>query len=207
MRALIFCNGSPPSRALCRSEAGRADLIVAADGGADMARRAGIKPDFVIGDLDSVTVATRRAFRTVPFLRVSRQDNTDLEKALDFVVAQKPDAVTILGASGKRIDFTLGNLSVAWSYTARTSITFAGDGWKGIPVREKCVMRASVGSIVSLVPFGRCSGITLRGLRYPLRNATMRVGEIAVSNVVVRSPFSVSVKSGHMLLMVLEKTS
>ncbi|MRR37824.1 hypothetical protein EG829_24885, partial [bacterium] len=58
---------------------------------------------------------------------------------------------------------------------------------------------------VSLVPFGPCGGITLRGLRYPLTNASMKVGEIAVSNVVVRSPFSVTVRRGRLLIIVINR--
>jgi thiamine pyrophosphokinase len=206
MHVLILCNGAPPSRALCRKEAKKADLIIAADGGAEVARRYDVTPDFIIGDLDSVSPGTRRFFRLVPTLKISRQDNTDLEKSLDFAVAQRPDQMTILGATGKRIDFTLGNLSVIWNYVTRTNISFAGDGWTAMPIGKKCSMRARRGTTVSLVPFGRCSGITLRGLRYHLNNAKMDVGSIGVSNVVDRSPFSVSVKRGRMLMIVLEKS-
>ena len=67
-------------------------------------------------------------------------------------------------------------------------------------------MKTRVGTTVSLIPYGDCSGITLKGLRYPLKNATMRVGEIGASNVVRRSPFTVVVKRGKMLLILLDKT-
>ncbi len=54
MRAAIFLNGSPDSSSLLRRVAGRADLIVAADGGARYALEAGIVPDLVVGDMDSL---------------------------------------------------------------------------------------------------------------------------------------------------------
>jgi thiamine pyrophosphokinase len=204
-RMLLLCNGEPPSRSLVRALAAQADLVVAADGGANTARTYGVTPDIIIGDLDSIRPSTKRRFRSSIILHVRRQDNTDLEKALDFMAASGHGSVTVLGATGRRLDFTLGNLSVIWNYTAFLDITFRGDGWQAMPVGKSLVRSAPAGTVVSLIPFGNCDGITLRGLRYPLKNAPMHVGEIGVSNVVRSSPFSVRVKRGHLLLVILEK--
>jgi thiamine pyrophosphokinase len=195
----------------------------------------------IIGDLDSITPATRRFFAGgkgleplsvgervaspnprppaytafsagkkgrgyVQIIQIKRQDNTDLEKALDYLRTQKFEEVTIIGATGRRIDFTLGNLSVTWNYTSSMKLTFVGDDWKAMPVESGKKIAAKSGTTISLVPFGSCSGITLKGLRYPLTNATMRVGEIGVSNVVRRSPFSVIVRKGKMLLFIMGRT-
>ncbi len=167
-----------------------------------MARALGLVPDVIIGDLDSLTRSTRRAFRSTLILRVRRQDNTDLEKALDFLAASRVRAVTILGATGKRIDFTLGNFAVLWKYSRFMDLRFAGDSWYAIAAGRRRVFRARRGTVVSLVPFGDCDGITLRGLRYPLTNASMRVGDTGLSNVVVRSPVTVRVRRGAMLLLI-----
>jgi thiamine pyrophosphokinase len=86
------------------------------------------------------------------------------------------------------------------------SLTVVGDGWKATPVESGKKIAAKPGTIVSLIPFGACSGITLKGLRYTLTDATMRVGEIGVSNVVKRSPFSVIVRKGKMLVFIMDRT-
>jgi len=203
-RVLLICNGEPPSRALLRRLAGEADMIVAADGGANAALRSGIRPDVIIGDLDSILPETRRKFRDVRLVRVRRQDNTDLEKALDFISASGPAAVAVAGATGGRIDFTLGNLSVFWKYTRVLGMTFVGDGWRAIPALRRRTVNAPRGTTVSLLPFGDCGGITLRGLRYSLTDAAMRPGEIGVSNVVRTSPFSVTVRRGRMLIVIFD---
>ena len=205
--AMIICNGEPPSRALCRKYARECDLIIAADGGANTARKHGTRPHVIIGDLDSITSATRNYFRTARFIRIGRQDSTDLEKALSFAQRNGVASVTLVGATGKRIDFTLGNLSVLWNYARRLAITVAADGWNAQPIVRRIDLRVKAGSTISLIPFGPCSGITLKGLRFPLRNARMKVGEIGVSNVAVRSRISVVVKRGKMLLIAIEKNS
>ena len=203
-RVLLLCNGEPPSRRLLRRLAGAADMVVAADGGANAALRSGIRPDVIIGDLDSILPGTRKKFRDVRIVRIKRQDNTDLEKALDFISGSGPAKVAIAGATGGRIDFTLGNLSVFWNYTRALDMTFVGDGWRAFPAGRRRSVDAPRGTTVSLVPFGPCSGVSLRGLRYPLRDASMRPGEIGVSNVVRRSPFSVTVRRGRMLLVIFD---
>lgn len=203
---LLFCNGEPPTRSLVRKLAAGAELIVAADGGANIARRLGIRPHLIVGDLDSIAPATRRYFLASEprsqLIHVARQDNTDLEKALDVLLRKKVTRVLLLAATGRRIDHTLGNLSVIWRYSGRMEIVCAGDGWSALPVGRVRRVHVKVGTVMSLIPFGPCSGITLSGLQYPLRNAAMRVGEIGLSNVVVKSPFTVRVNRGNMLMIV-----
>jgi thiamine pyrophosphokinase len=198
---LLICNGEPPRQATLRRIARSADLVVAADGGANAARRLGIRPEVIVGDLDSILPATRRYFADSEIVRVPRQDNTDLEKALDLLLERRATGVVIAGATGGRIDHTLGNLSVIWNYSNRLTITVVGEGWMAFPVESSARIDARPGTTVSIIPFGVCRGVTLRGLHYPLTNATLRVGNIGVSNVVRRSPFSVSLRSGRLLVV------
>lgn len=85
-----------------------APLLVAADGGADAALAAGLVPELVIGDLDSISPPARAqlAARLHP---VAEQDSTDFEKCLQRIVASHVIAV---GFSGRRLDHTLAALSV-----------------------------------------------------------------------------------------------
>ena len=205
-RALLICNGEQPSRSLARRLARLADCIIAADGGANGARKMGIVPDLIIGDLDSITTASRRFFASTPVIRVARQDNTDMEKALDHILSKSlAQEVLIVGATGHRLDHTLGNLVVLSHYAHRLLVIACGDGWHAFPVRTGERIHASIGTTVSLIPFSDCRGVTLRGLKYPLRNAPLRAGQIAVSNVVKQSPFTVSLRQGKMLAVVLEE--
>jgi thiamine pyrophosphokinase len=206
LRALLMCNGEHPSRALVHRLARKAHVIVAADGGANGARTLGITPDLIIGDLDSITPGTRKFFSSTAVIRVQRQDNTDMEKALDYILAESlAREVMIIGATGKRIDHTLGNLVVLSGYARRIRVIACGDGWHAFPVTKTEQIHASVGTTLSLIPFDDCHGLTLKGLKYLLRNASLRAGQIAVSNVVRRSPCSVSLRDGKLLAVVLEE--
>jgi thiamine pyrophosphokinase len=203
MTTLLICNGEPPSRVLLRRMRRRADRLVVADGGANTVRSLGITPDLILGDLDSVTRATRRAFARVPTIHIPSQNNTDLEKALDHCAAEGDSAVIIAGATGKRIDMTLANLSVCWHYCSTMQICFVGEDWYAIPLDGTRAFTAPPGTTVSLIPFGTCTGVTLRGLKYPLIDGALRAGDVAVSNVVRGTRFSVTVKRGNLLVIVL----
>jgi thiamine pyrophosphokinase len=204
-RVLLLCNGPSPSKALVRRLARKADVVIAADGGANAAVRNGIRPHVIVGDLDSMLPSTLKKVRNSVIIRLRRQDNTDLEKALDLIAASGRAEVTILGATGGRIDFTIGNLIVFWNYTRTLDISFRGDGWHASPVGRKRVVTAPIGTTISLLPFGPCEGVTLRGLRYPLRNAVMPLGTIGVSNVVQRRQFEVIVRRGNLLLVIFDR--
>jgi thiamine pyrophosphokinase len=183
------------------------DLLVAADGGANTARVLGLRPDIIIGDLDSVKPSTLRKYRGAEVVHVGRQDNTDMEKALDHLREQGVRRVVLLGTTGRRIDMTIANLTVLWRYVRTMDITVAGDGWYAVPVRGYRRMIARKGTLLSILPFGPCTGVTLRGLRYPLSGASLRMGEVAVSNVVRDGAFTITITTGRALVVVMEPLS
>jgi thiamine pyrophosphokinase len=203
--AVLLCNGEPPAGKLLRRLVRDADVFVCADGGANAAHAYGLAPDVIVGDLDSIKPKTLKAFSNAMAIRVARQDNTDMEKALDFCLHQGFKRVTVTGMTGGRMDMTLGNLIVLWKYIERIDIMLAGTGWVGFPVMGTAQFRAPRGSTVSIIPFGALRGVTLQGLRYPLRNATIKAGDIAVSNTSVRAQFSVRFGSGKGLVIILSE--
>lgn len=177
---------------------------MAADGGANSAPALGLPLDVIIGDLDSATPSTLRKFRDALIIHIRRQDDTDMEKALDFLREQGFRKILLMGATGRRIDMTLANLTVLWRYVPSMEITVVGDNWYAVPVQGFRRMRARKGTIVSVLPCAPCRGVTLRGLEYPLTNASLGAGEVAVSNVVKSSPISVTIRKGRALVVVLE---
>jgi thiamine pyrophosphokinase len=201
--ALLLCNGEPPEGRLARKLARMCTLRVAADGGANIALAIGVRPDVIIGDLDSVRPSTVCTLSESRIIRVRRQDNTDVEKALDFLGEEGFRNILLMGTTGRRIDMTLANLSIIWRYAPRMNLMIVGTGWHAVPVHGSRRLRAPVGTTVSLLPATPCHGVTLRGLRYPLTDGSLTTGEVAVSNVVTRPSFSVVITRGKALVIVL----
>lgn len=75
-RALVICNGEVLSKKAMAPLLREKPFIVCADGGANKARKLGIRPDVIIGDLDSISSGTRKFFSDVTTIEVKSQYST-----------------------------------------------------------------------------------------------------------------------------------
>ncbi|MFA6469982.1 MAG: thiamine diphosphokinase [Bacteroidota bacterium] len=205
--ALVICNGEMPSLKLVAPFLKTKPFIVCADGGANKVRPFGIIPHLIIGDLDSITQKTRQYFSSVPVIRNSDQNSTDLEKVLDYLLLNGFASATVIGATGDRPDHAIANFSILLKYHRRLSLRFFDDRCSVEIVQKKIRFTAEIGQQISLVPMGKCSGITTEGLKYPLKNESLELGvREGSSNEAVRSVVAVTVKKGSLLLFKIHPT-
>jgi len=186
---------------LLRSLRRSSDVFVCADGGANVAARASLRPDLIIGDFDSVSPNALRKFRSVARCRLRDQETTDLEKAIGWLLQAGIRRITIAGALGGRLDHVVGNLSVIGKYSRRADIRAVDDDGELLPVGERRSLSYAPGTTISLVPLSRCVGVTTQGLRWGLRNATLELGvREGTSNRVIGRPATVRVRRGRLLV-------
>jgi thiamine pyrophosphokinase len=198
---LVIAHGAVPSMKIIGPLVAGAKCIVCADGGANTAARLGIRPDAIVGDCDSLSPATRRKFRNAEILYRPSQYSTDLEKAFDYCLEKHIRSIVVLGATGKRLDHTLSNMSIIRKYHDRLSIRCIDQYGESFLVTKKNTFTAVVGQIVSLVPLGKCRGVTTDGLRYPLTHETLEVGiREGQSNVATKRRVNISVNHGTLLV-------
>ncbi|WP_415403607.1 thiamine diphosphokinase [Tateyamaria sp. SN3-11] len=142
---------------------GLAPLCVAADGGAELARRAGVDLTAVIGDFDSVSAETVQLIPQERRFHISEQDSTDFDKALRHITAP---VILGVGFTGARIDHQLAALNVMARYPDRPCVLIGPD-----EVMFLCPPQISVpcdaGETVSLYPLAPVMG-TSRGLHWPI---------------------------------------
>ena len=203
--ALVICNGEVLSKKAIAPLLLTGPFIVCADGGANKARKLGVRPDVIIGDLDSITPAVRESFSNVRTIHVESQNSTDLEKVLDYLVKHRYRSAVVVGAMGGRPDHSLSNLSILKKYHNRIRLLFS-DSSCDVQIVDRRIMFASeIGSIISLLPLGRCEGIMTSGLEFSLHNETLELGvREGTSNRVVSSPVTISVKKGSLLLFIVK---
>ena len=133
--------------------------LVAADGGADHLLQAGLQPQAVIGDLDSITDAARFAFDHV-LHHVPEQQTTDFDKALRHIAAP---LVIALGVTGGRFDHELAALHVLLSHPDRLCLLLGPDNLTML-CPPALSLDLTPGTVVSLFPLGpvRCGSTGLR---------------------------------------------
>jgi thiamine pyrophosphokinase len=200
-RALVIANGEPPKKHLLHSLAHEANIIVCADGGANTALKLGVVPGAIVGDLDSIHPEALVRFHKVPAYEDLNDETTDLEKAIAWTIKAKYEHITVVGASGRRMDHSVGNLGVLPKFYPDAIIRCVDDLGEIWYVGREFTLEAKKGTVVSLLPLNRCEGIVTEGLKYALEGETLELGvREGTSNVVVSSPVSVKVKKGHLLL-------
>ena len=199
---LIIANGQKEDKTFIKTCAKQADFILALDGGADTALKAGIMPNLVIGDLDSISEKAKNKIGKEKLLKVARQDNTDLEKGLDFARYFKVPNITIICAQGGRLDFTLSNFSSVFNYIDKAEIVFKTSTCDIYPIKKSTKFECKKGAKISLIPMGNTTNLTLKNLKYTLKNATFKIGQTAVSNIALKNTFEVSFIKGQLLVII-----
>lgn len=201
--ALIFANGAVSDREIEKIRNKRFAAVLAADGGAAAALRFGFPPDFVLGDLDSVSGEIRSRLPAAQFVHRPSQELNDLEKALQFCAEKKFTRLTLLGVSGKRLDHTLSNFSVLCRYDQKFELEIYTPYSQVFIVRERFIWNGPRGQLISLAPMGAASGVATEGLAFPLKNEDLVFGRReGLSNYITASPVKISLKSGTLLVFV-----
>ncbi len=206
-RIVIFAHGQLPDAQKAAALVKTGDVIVCANGGTMHALGLGLKPHLIIGDLDSLQGQTKALTQAagVPVQRHPHDKNeTDLELALQYAIDQGPTAVVIVGALGKRLDQTLGNIALL-SSPALASVDIRLDD--GLEEAYFCRGRSTVegrpGDLVSLIPWGApVAGVTTEGLKWPLRAETLYPEKTrGISNELLQATAQVSINSGLLLII------
>lgn len=180
--------------------------VIAVDAGAEALRAAGVRPDLVVGDMDSISGATLAAFEAEG-IRIERHPTSkrDSDGALAIAHAKEEDEVLFLGPGGGRADHALANLHllVRASASARArAIDADAFTWVATPERPLRLERPA-GTTLSVLPFGGpAEGVTYSGLRYALKDAPMATGDpYGISNECLSPPQEIRLRKGILLVI------
>ena len=178
-----------------------ADELVCCDGAADALLRYGREPDFVVGDLDSLSERTRERL-SGRLVRVEEQETNDLAKAFRFCRSRGRGRIVILGATGKREDHTLGNLAHLVDFAEEIpGIEIATDhGVFSVALRSG-EFRSFPGERLSFFAVDPETTVTSAGLKYPMRELRLRRWWQATLNEALADTFSLNFTPGSRLLI------
>ena len=169
--AVILANGDYPSAPLPLQVLEKAPYVVCCDGGANEYLAKGYLPDVIIGDGDSLTEENRTQYASLIHHNPDQETN-DQTKAVQFLVAQGKKHIAIVGATGKREDHTLGNISLLMEYMRMgVEVRMYTDHGVFVPCKDISVWECRVGQQVSIFNF-TAYGFQSKGLAYPIYDFT-----------------------------------
>jgi len=179
------------------------DFVICADSGFDSAHKNGIKVSLLMGDMDSVKTDIGDEEKKLLF--PSRKDFTDTELAVRHAVEMHPDEIVLLGCMGSRADHTLANIFLL-KYINEQGIKacIADKNNEIYYYKDFFEIKNSIGKTVSLIPItSEISGITTRGMDYPLSGEILYFGESrGISNVVVSENAGYMSESGEGFIII-----
>ena len=181
-------------------------FIICADGGYNHASKAGLVPDFLMGDFDSLTERIQPGVEIVTF--PSEKDDTDTGLCLQAALDLGYRDILIIGGIGGRFDHAIANIQLmagAVDQVERIAIkdkknycTVLKNG--GLELSEKQGQHVSLFALSDL-----CEGVTISGAKYPLTDYTLsRTFPLGVSNEYQEDTVRISVQTGTLLIVLSE---
>jgi thiamine pyrophosphokinase len=205
LKGIAIIGGEGPKSKALKKLAKLADLIVAADSGLVACEEAGIAPDWIVGDMDSLDNPQR--LEKYPPERVIRhpgdKDFSDTELALSLLWEKGCGEVWLAGGGGGRTDHLLAIRSLFERQKAPDRWFTAGEEIIRLKEGQSRCVDAAIGGVVSVFPLGKGPWqAESAGLKWPLNGVAWKSGGFSLSNVAQEAPFELRSKKGEFMVIV-----
>jgi thiamine pyrophosphokinase len=198
-RCIIIGNGKSPGKNIIRYLQSRDySTIICADGGANSAGKLGIIPDYIIGDLDSISPETLKYYRNKSkIIKIKRQNDTDIEKCLKLAIKKGINIAAMTGVTGDRLDHTFCNLGIVLKFFNKIEIEIIADKSLLRAYTGKISIKTIPNEIISLYGLNGKTKISSKGLKYPLKKTALPFGvKESTSNVALSDNIDLKISGG-----------
>jgi thiamine pyrophosphokinase len=204
LKGLVITGGEGLESRELKKLAERADVVVAVDSGLVACEKAGIAPDWIVGDMDSLDDIGR--LEKYPLESVIRyrsdKDFSDTELALSLLWEKGCGEVWLAGGGGGRTDHLLAIRLLFERQKAPDSWFTAGEEIFRLKEGQTCRADVAIGRVVSVFPLATGPWqAESSGLKWPLDGVCWENGGFSLSNVAQEAPFEISSKKGDFLVI------
>jgi thiamine pyrophosphokinase len=177
-KGIILANGKPPKKSVISFFQRREyTKLICADGGANSALKMNLIPDVIIGDLDSISPEALKVFKSVTkIIRLKRQNDTDVEKCLKYVINNQYDEALLVGATGNRLDHTFCNLGIVLKFFPQIKISLVAENSFLRAYTGNVELKTFPGETISIYCISAKTKISSQGLKYELQNISLPFG-------------------------------
>jgi len=163
--------------------------------------------DFISGDFDShqieEEILRQAQNHSFDIIETPDQNKTDFHKALEIILEKGFENIDVYGGSGGEQDHFLGNLSVAYAFKDKLNLQFFDEYSSYYFIPKNFSISDVKGKMISLMPFPIAKNIETKGLKWPLHQEDLILGErIGTRNVADSQEVSIQYKDGDLLIFV-----
>ena len=198
-KTIILANGAFPKHKIPLSFLHWADRIICCDGAINNLLEIKLEPDYIVGDLDSISETIKKRFHSILHHNPDQETN-DLTKAVRFCIMNGWNRITILGATGKREDHSMGNLSLLTDYGEYSQVQMLTDYGVFNPQTKSSVYESYSGQQVSIFSLTPTSFFSSSGLVYPLEKRSFTSWWQGTLNEASSNSFSIEINEGKALV-------
>src|SRR3989338_700235 len=167
----------------------------------------GVIPDIAIGDFDSVSLSEleiikKKAKKTIIYKR--EKDETDLDLAVMYSIVLSQVEVTIIGATGKRLDHELANIYLLKKYLDKDINAHIIDANNKITLIDKktIIHKDKKYNYLSLISYTDHAVVSISGCRYNISKKTLLKGSsLGVSNEIIDGAAQIDVHRGILIMI------
>ena len=196
---VILANGSFPVHSTPLDFLRTAKRIICCDGAANKLLLDDVVPNFIIGDLDSVYDEIKNIYAPI-IIHQPEQETNDLTKAVHFCIENNWKEITILGATGKREDHTLGNLSLLTDYAEKANVQMLTDYGVFNPLLKTATLESYRGEQVSIFSLHPDTLFTFHNLVYQVENRKLTSWWQGTLNEAESDSFTIEFDNGKVLV-------
>ncbi len=193
---VIVANGNFPYHPIPIDRLKKASSIIACDGAADILIENGYMPNIIIGDLDSISRENEIKYKKI-IIQVKNQSENDLRKAIKFSKKQGIGPISIISATGKREDHTIGNIFSIMDYDDIEVLTDTGS-FRCIKNNEK--IDSFKGQKISLFTIDKTIKISSKSLKYNFNNESISSIFYGTLNESIEEIISFKLSHGKLLI-------
>lgn len=206
MEVLIIGSGNV-TKEILYEEFKKSDYIICADGGAKELFYNNLIPNVIIGDLDSICLEAFNYFNSkkVEFnVFPKEKDKTDMEICVEYAISLKPNSISIIGATGTRLDHTIGNISLLKKTNDNSiSCKIVDQSNEILLVSNILEIKKSNKKYVSILPFSEKINVTTKGLKYEIKNFNIdKASTIGISNEFKNDKATIKINSGIAIVII-----
>ena len=198
-KCIVLANGKPPKKSLITFfQQKDFKTLICADGGANSALKMKLIPDYIIGDLDSISsVALKRLGNASKIIQLKGQNDTDVEKCLKYAIKKNYTEALLVGVTGNRLDHTFCNLGIVLKFFPQINISLIAEDSFLKPYAGSVKLKTFPRETISLYGFDRKTKIISKGLKYPLKNVALPFGEReSTSNIAAGKKVELNISGG-----------
>jgi thiamine pyrophosphokinase len=196
---VILADGSFPQHEIPLNILRNAVRIVCCDGAAGSLIKFGLIPYAILGDCDSIDPEIFDKYADRIF-KDTEQETNDLTKAVKWCFEKGYKDIIILGATGKREDHSIGNISLLADYARFINVKMITDTGIFYPVLKSSRLDSFPGQQISVFSISTETEITSTGLLYPLNKRRLKSWWEATLNEAVGDSFELKFEKGKVIV-------